>query len=1152
MDNISLDKTNCKYFLKEIDNLTWKDFEDFVISIFKRIFNTINVKIIHTPYSHDGGKDGEGVLNAFPQYNVNDLNFQVKIWIEVKKRSTKVTGHDIGIHALSAFLNKVSLIVFASNASFDPQVYEILESLCNNHNINHYLIDGRKLFLLYQKYEKNDNIVQNENVRLQSFSAKISFSKHSLRQYSNSRIFVNLYEPFYIFVDFNIEYLTEIVEDYKIVSDSIKLVPYRNIPSLPQATALNCKKITHIWIGLPKKEIREGNIRIELSGISIIQKGINIEKTLFTLEPIGKIKEYIEKLNESVDIWRNDSFYQTFIIYGNAGTGKSFIINNVRHHWLIKNISEILLDGEIENSESLLLNRFIQEIFPITNGMFKEEQKDDLYDFLSKYCQLSYNLSKKLADVICTKGTIDIKEFSSDLLADLLYFLLKEKSEAEKIIIVYEDIHKCQPSVIHLLLKIHKRLLNERNENVFLILSSRKSSSFSQNDIIENWIYYMEQLLTDQYIHPISIEPYTTEEAKFIIHQTVIGLNDIDAYNIIKQVGTTPFGVREAMLYMYQKKWIYFDDNIQGFVFERNVYQNFRQAVVTNAFIQSTKYRLLELKDIIPFWALSFLDIGACLGSSFSKQWCLKTLNHEISEQEFLRILSILNKLGILNISNTYQEYLKFDHDLIRLVILQNQGEIKFKELSRSLFNIIPEESECYKQKAFLAFQASLPDDAMHYSEIYGDLSTRNGIYEDALEAYKMCVSIVDYNLFSGLRLSNVSLWFIDDALNIAKNNQTFPDITIEKRNRKLLQLCHKIVDVAIHIGSGCQEIVEQFINEGLLLSKFLNDMTAKGVFYIRYGILLFDKKDVKKSIGYFKKALDFLPASETYNRADALVQLAISLRHCGLKKESFNALKEALKQCKNNDYEIKLRVFANAGSLYYNIDWNYTKRYWEKALKIAEHSNNIHFWAHMLIDLGQLYLLENNFETAERYYSIAYQKASISGVKSQEFRINLHRSILALINCKDDFSTQLKYAELLILQAENLGILYANERRLWRVYANWANLLELKLKLLNLTLEEKKKILNLMYIYDKRALSEFKEISINDHNSIGILTNIYMRIHQCEYLNNDFLKDYSKEIIDQIITLYNQISKNRTDSIPRNLIKFIKPLLGLNRFIFP
>lgn len=76
-------------FLKEIDNLTWKDFEDFVISIFKRIFNTINVKIIHTPYSHDGGKDGEGVLNAFPQYNVNDLNFQVKIWIEVKREVQK-------------------------------------------------------------------------------------------------------------------------------------------------------------------------------------------------------------------------------------------------------------------------------------------------------------------------------------------------------------------------------------------------------------------------------------------------------------------------------------------------------------------------------------------------------------------------------------------------------------------------------------------------------------------------------------------------------------------------------------------------------------------------------------------------------------------------------------------------------------------------------------------------------------------------------------------------------------------------------------------------------------------------------------------------------------------------------------------------------
>lgn len=1153
MDN--LDKTNYNNFKKEIDSLSWKAFEDSVILLFQKIFDTINVKIIHTPYSHDGGKDGDGTLNIFPQYDINKsgLDFQVKIWIEVKKRSTKVGGHDVGIHALSAFLNKVSLIVFASNASFEPQVSEILQSLCNNHNINYYLVDGEKLFQLYQKYEKQGTIDFDENKVRHPLSAKISFSKRSLRQYSASVISVNLHEPFYVFIDFEAVSNTN-AQEYELVSECIEFVPYKNVPSLAQSSALQCEKVTHIWIGLPKKEVQDGYVEIKfIETSSIIQKGVTIKKALFTLMPIGKIKENIKQLEASIDLWESNKIYQSCIIYGNAGTGKSFIINSVRTYWLRENISEILLDGEIENSEALLLNRLIQELFPIVNGVFKKEQKDVLYDFLSVHCQLPYTLAKKLADIICTKGFIDINEFSSELLADLLYFLLREKSSTEKLVIVYEDIHKCQPSVVRILLKIHKMLLNEHNENIFLILSSRKSTSFSQSDIIENWIYYMEQLLADQNIQSISIEPYTTDEAKFVIQQIIWGLNEIDVYNIVKQVGTTPFGIKEAMLYMYQKGWIYYDETIQNFVFKRKDYQFLTKSIKTNEFIQSTKYRLLELKNIVPLWCIFFLDAAACIGSSFPIQWCLKIIKQQIPEQEFVNTLSILNRLGILKISNIHHDYLRFDHDLIRLVILNNQGEIKFRELSHSLFGVVPDQPEFYKQKAFLAFQAALTEDAMYYAEMYADTSTQNCIYEDALEAYKMCARIIDYNLFSGLRQTNMSLWFVDDALNMAKDIQTAPNIEITQKNKKLLQLCLKIVEVATHIGSGCQEIVELFINEGLLLSKLLNNPTAEGIFNIKYGILLFDKKETKKSIAFFRKALEMLPRQETYYRGDALVELAISLRHCGLKEDSFKALKEALNQCNTNDYEIKLRVFANAGSLYYNIDWQHTKRYWERALRIAEYSNNVHFWTHILVDIGLLYLLENRFDVSERYYNVAYQKANFSGIRSQEFRIDMHRSILALINYNnDDVLTQLRYAELLIKQAEKLGVSYANERRLWRVYANWANLLEMKLKFLTLSCEDKISTLKLIYIYDKRAISEFKTTSIHDSSLIGVLTNAYIRMQQYRYSTKNFLSSYGSDIKNQVISLHSKLSENKMNSIPDNLTKFIKPLLGFNRFIFP
>lgn len=1153
---VSLNKVDYEIFSSEINELHWKDFEKFVISVFKKIFKVSNVEIIHTQFSNDGGKDGEGILNIIQNSGETGFSIQIKIWIEVKKRTSSVKGNDVGFHVLSAFLNKVSLLIFASNSFFAPQVKDALSVLSNNHNINHNLIDGKKLFKLYQKTENiEDKLVA--TITQGEININFSYSKRPLKRYSQKSIDVEIKEPFYIFIDFDFkDYTGKIYDKCILDADNIQFIPY-DTPSLKNAQQLN-SKVTQIWIGYAENIISNLHITISKEKNSSVEfkLPINVQKPLFLFKTPPSISLKTNLLNNLLIEWLSLGKYNAAIIYGNAGTGKSYLINQYRYLWLQNNVSEIIIDGEIENSEAGLLNRFFQDAFPVPIGLLGEEQEETVYEFLVTY-QLPPKSARILAGSICIKKEIDTKEFSADILSDLLYFLIRKKSEQRKIIIVYEDIHKCQPSVIQLLIKTHKRLIYEGIHNVFILLSSRKSASFKNQETLKNWILYVEEILEDQNIIPIILEPYSVNEAASIIKDTIFSISEVDTLKIIGQVGTTPFGLKEALFYIYQKKWIEYDSNINQFLLKASSFTRLRSAIKSNIFTQVTKSRILELKLIIPKWASNFIDAGACLGTSFNKEWCIEILKIGIDEDQINDFLSLSNKLGILKNSSIHSGYIKFDHDLIRASLLDDIGEIQFRDLSSELFKVIPDNPIYYKQKAFLAFQGSIPEAVEFYSESYGDKSAETEIYEDALEAYKMTLYVVDKNMMTGARMTNTSLWFSDDALNMAKESQVALELSIDTRYKKALSLCKKIVDTASHIGSGNQEIVRNFTSEGLILAKALNDTQSLGTFYIRQGIHLFDKKDIQESIDEFQKALEYLPLTDHYNRGHALVELAISQRHIGKKNESFKTLKQALKEVGNSSPEIKLRVLANAGGLYFNSDWKYTRRYWQRALNVAVKWGNIHYWVHMLIDIGHLDLLENYFDKAEEHYRIAAEKAHVSGLKGQEFRIYLHQSILVLMRSADD-EPQLLYSETLLKQAEQLGIIYSIDRRLWRVYANWANVAELKAKLSSNTLKEKKQLLHLAYAYDKKNLNEFEDTIygndlklIKNRRITPLLVNIYLRSLNQDYPNPNVLDMIDSDVYDYIKSIGELILNNNFENIPQNLIKFLKPLWGNHRFIF-
>ncbi len=1162
---------NYDHFEKKINELVWEDFENLVINLFKEIYLESEISIRQTQASKDGGKDGEGLFIIEPDKEHNDLSIEIIIWIEVKKRSKNVVGNDIGWYAIKALNKRVSKIIFATNKFFTKDAKDELKRLSSSYFFNYALIDGHRLFTLIKKYNREENNVKQMTTNcklgfasLPSIKTNISFSKKVFKDfYTSDNLTIETDIPFFIFIDFEFdEDIDEyVIPQYDLFIDEVELVKYCSnnlvFPLMPTEGNV------HIWLGKSNEKIINPFIKIKNSKKSSVfielPTNLIIEKPLFQFEPSLSNQDIINKINNLLECWFLDFKYKSLIIYGNAGTGKSFITNRLRYLWLKNQMIEICLDGEVENSESKLLERIFKEFFPVKCSLFTPENKQQIYNMLIDY-GLPDISADKLSNEICMKSQIDTKEFNSEILNDLLFFLLTKITQRGPLVIVYEDLHKCQPSVISIILKLHKLINYQSVNKIFLLLSSRKSVNFKEKGLNQEWILNLEKLLDETKIIRFDIEPYTKLEARDILIKTIptLPLHFIEV--LIRQIGTTPFGLREAMLFMYQKSWIYFDDKIDQYVLNKSTKTAFKESIFTNDFHQVTSLRIKEFKNIIPDWAKVFIDMGACLGTSFNKQFCIESIYSQISKIDYLDFITSARKLGILRNSDFDLNIVQFDHDLIRTYLLLDIGESKQRELASTLYDHLSSKIEDDKLKAFLAYQAGKPKEVEIYAEKYGDFCKKNEVFEDALEAYKIALFVIDENAATKFREANKSQWFIDDALNMAIP-LVLKEITRSQRNKKILHFFIKIIEVINFIGSAGQEVLKQFITEGMIIAHEERDMRSIAIFQIRYGVHLFEKKQVRESIKQFQKALSILPVSDTEIRCHALLELAISQRHIGNKKQSFGTLKLILKMLESNDCEMKVRVYANAGSLYFHDDWNFVRRYWERALKLAKDCSSVNLSVHMMIDLAHLDLIEENIEKATICYKNAQEVAEKSGLKSQLFRIYLHLSIIYLLS-NDEIKINCVLAERYLMQAESLGLMYSIDRKLWRVYANLANVHEVNANINITSVKKTNNYYEKTYIYDMyviQAVSEiivsqkdiFKKDLINDRRIIPALTNIYMRNQEDSYPKIDFKQLIPDFVIEKVSIISGLIMSKEFENVPVLMRKFLKKINGKYRFIF-
>src|ERR1051325_5694940 len=134
-----------KYTLDDLHRMSWQELEATAVETIRRLYSKYGIEISKTPFSHDGGKDGDAqhvlAIGLGP-----DLAISIKVLLEIKKRTSENVGKsDIGSHIVDAFSNRATKIIFITNREFSKHLAGWLAEFCGPLNIQFSLIPGSLL-----------------------------------------------------------------------------------------------------------------------------------------------------------------------------------------------------------------------------------------------------------------------------------------------------------------------------------------------------------------------------------------------------------------------------------------------------------------------------------------------------------------------------------------------------------------------------------------------------------------------------------------------------------------------------------------------------------------------------------------------------------------------------------------------------------------------------------------------------------------------------------------------------------------------------------------------------------------------------------------------------------------------------------------------
>jgi tetratricopeptide (TPR) repeat protein len=1058
-----LSETNFSYDL--VQSASWAAFERFCIAVLQRYYEPYGFAIHRTSKQSgadlggDGTRDGQAtlVLGApLSQHGAPldepDLGIVITLWVEVKKRSKRNVSHsDVGGTLLRSSLESVTKLLFVSNRDFTTGFREELKQYAQARSIQFGLLDGRSLICLA---ENLFHVGQSEDLRLSTkgescISADLSFSSIPTASRMNRAgvsISLTLGDPLFIVVYVEIRASIcgsrELQLQLEYAGDEpLLIMPYSGCTRQYVEPG---DQFASIFVLVSDSPCLLSPENFTLRAISHEDQAWNVACTYDptpcnicgTILPVWIPPSKEEKHAEvrlAIERWLTRGGHLALDITAIAGTGKSHLLRAVRKTWLSGGAIELLLDGANEQTARDVALAVFQQIFPTQSNEFDEDLGRSLLEWLTK----SGLPMESAAQLVATFGEAPADREVPVTTAQLSHFAavaLVHFSTSSPIVLSFEDLHKCLPSAISMLQGIRQRLDRSRRGRICTIFTSREDSIWDDETLRDEWRQAVNRMRAGNSL-AIQLTSFDHGDAIALISRAVPTIEEYYAEIIVEQVGTSPLSIREALALLNERGAI--EPGPVNGEWMLTSPDEILHTIESQTLRDATRYRIISIKERYPEWLADLLDSGACLGRFFRLEACLDEIDL-IGWRSLDSALAECRRLEIVKPATHSPTLLQFDHDLIRLVILQEIGTSRQRRLANALY-VRLESHEEDMTLASLAYQAGRADECWSRSLKVAVTARASHRHGEAVRAIGLALAVTDINeaapAFTFARSRSRPLF--DDAISVAEPCFRESLSTVE-RDKETALLLLEYAEHVIAISSAGSGIIGRIITECALLAERTDDVLIRATTEMLQGRHEASRNNIANSLAFHQHAEALflrLGLSETAarRRTENLVRLAIAHRQAGDAAESRLILLRAIRSRFRVNWALAGNVRSNMGATFFSTDWAAVRHHWNRAVRITKNHGVVHHYVHSLIDIAYLDLLEDKREIASVELEEALRISRDYGYENSELRCLLNLGCLALTEGR------LLHAIKLLREGDFLAMRHQIKRRLWRIRANMA-----------------------------------------------------------------------------------------------------------------
>ena len=1143
-----------QYTLEDLHRMSWQEFETSAVNAVRRLYSKYGIDISETPYSQDGGRDGEAqhvlAIGLGP-----DLAISIKVFLEIKKRNKKnnVGKSDIGSHIVDAFANKATKVIFITNREFTGPLSQWLEEFCGPLNIQFSLISGSRL--LEWLNEPDDVSVEvsafpdwrPSRNRPSNGEARVIHGHLTYTLDANEAVggtapcTARCDRPVFAIIDLTVG---ELVPPFHGVVDIVpKQVGAANVYRIGRNAPVifspgdRQRWVYAIWPARPGRwddscfevVIRDASVPLAVHSTNIFyvpEQGLGVALA-------GPQVMAETGLRRNFETWRMRGGVSLRFLLSPGGLGKSFIVGHLRKEWQAQELKEVVLDGETVGDDTKLIERTFSSLFPFPKSPFDDVAKPALVRWL-RSLNLSPEACETLASDFCCPNGLRPGHYSVSLRAQMFAALLAEASDTRGLVFVLEDLHKVSPSVLSLLEEGLSHLRSWGRGNAFVLLTSRLARETGAHDITTEWLARLKELsaLADDAVEVIS--PPSEQDAREILQRTAPSLEAVHVRQIVQQVGTAPFNLREAVLYLRQLgvlqtiepggRPILADPPKLNLLLEHE------------GLDRTTRRRLEVFFRDKPRWLRKLIEAGACYGRQFPFHLVAQAIRLT-DWDEAVDAISDCARWSLLALSPDRRENLEFDHDLVRAAVLSLLPDMRRRELADALLGGI-EGSDESARMAGLAYQAGHAEKAFDFARQAAHEQSERGRPADALKANHIALLTLDPEW---TKFDKRSSSWVDIAVQSAPVcRREFSDW--QQRDKTALTVLRHNLHCLGTVSSGSSSMSDAIITEARMLSHRLGDHASSTSLLAMEGRLLFERNEIAAAIARHEEAERMfaqMGMNKVADRADNLVRLAICLRQSGKPDESLRVLKQALKHRVKSDWVLLSKVRSNTGAAYLLTDWDRVRHHWERQLRSACQHGLVQRKAHALASLSFINLFDGRQSEGRRQSEEALEIAKAGGFDNTRLRCDLNLSVSSLMERNPEAA--LHYLN----EAESIAVQHQIGRRLWRVYANLATTYELCDQM------EKASARDLQTITSLKAATWEGDAALRRGRSLLPLINIALRADLAPQLYEPIL---SSSIKTETVLILREVAAKLTDGEPGPLdgilLKYLVNIEGRKRFL--